>query len=725
MNELGMTVVWLAVQVSLVLAPAVALYALASRRGPDGGAWVATLSLGLVVALNAAALLPGIGRGRAVGDGRLEESPRPTDAAASPGSSIAADRAAWIRPVGERWSLARLRIAWVRLERQAAEPAARCRPWGGGLAVLTLAAAVAGLIQLALGMGAIVACRRRGRAVDDPAMLELLDDLRRAMGCRAPVELREVADLVGPATAGWWRPLVLLPDDWRSWDQSERRAVLAHELAHIVRGDYAAGLIARLAVALNYYHPLVHWVAGQLRLQQELAADAMGARHAGGRGGYLVALSRLALRQDGRSPCWPARAFLPARGTLIRRIAMLRDEARTGTDGRPWPRSSRVGATVFLLSMTAAVATLRGPVRGSEDASPAAARDHAEAPAARAADAPTPPLYVPEKVSGVLVLRPARAYRHAAVKRIAPRLDNLLGGDLSELWTLSAKVMARPGAVKLAVEDLEWITAGVRFGHSKNPDGAMRQTFMLGWPAFRTVAPFDWLAFLRQWRLEFTKVREGKAVYYRVKGQLSGILGPDPCVYLPDDRTIVWDGEKEIRKLAVEGPLSPTFARDPDWQRACRGLAALVINNESGAFVKAYDVGSPDDALFLSLFKGVEHWTLSVDDADSIALRAAAACLSADASGAIARSVESLVKKGRDDLDGAARQKPEEASNSLEFRMLKTLMDKLHIDHGDRSIHVHTEGFGTLADLATIVEANGQSEATSRKPPQAPTGLQP
>ena len=60
------------------------------------------------------------------------------------------------------------------------------------------------------------------------------------------MELREVADLGSPATAGWRRPVILVPPDWRDWDASERRAVLAHELAHIIRGDYAAGLLARL-----------------------------------------------------------------------------------------------------------------------------------------------------------------------------------------------------------------------------------------------------------------------------------------------------------------------------------------------------------------------------------------------------------------------------------------------------------------------------------------------
>src|SRR6266702_2528164 len=101
-------------------------------------------------------------------------------------------------------------------------------------------------------------------------MTELFDELRVSMTCRRDVELREVPDLTTPATAGWLRPMLLLPDDWRGWDESERRAVVAHELAHVIRGDYAAGLLARVAVVLNCYHPLVRWMAGRLHLEQEL-----------------------------------------------------------------------------------------------------------------------------------------------------------------------------------------------------------------------------------------------------------------------------------------------------------------------------------------------------------------------------------------------------------------------------------------------------------------------
>ena len=332
MNDLGMTLAWLAVQVTASRLAGLALHALASRRGPAAGAWVAALSLGLVVVLSAAALIPVNGRGQC----RLAEAgARPMSPRASGATpvrhrtrSVAATppiaRARSPGRLGDGGSAARLGPARARGGRAGgAVPAVGERPGGRRAGRDGRRPAPAG--DRALG-GRV--CRRRGRVGRRPGMSGLLDELRGAMGCRPPVELREVPDLTTPATAGWRRPVILLPDDWRSWDDSERRAVLAHELAHIVRGDYAAGLLARLAVALNYYHPVVRWMAGRLQLQQELAADAMGARFAGGRASYLVALSRLALEQDGRSPCWPARAFLPGRGTLIRRIAMLRDRRK-------------------------------------------------------------------------------------------------------------------------------------------------------------------------------------------------------------------------------------------------------------------------------------------------------------------------------------------------------------------------------------------------------------
>jgi beta-lactamase regulating signal transducer with metallopeptidase domain len=132
--------------------------------------------------------------------------------------------------------------------------------------------------------------RRRTQPVGDEALNALLESLHLRLGCLRPVELRESAEIAAPATVGWRRRLILLPPQWREWSEAERQAVLAHEVAHIVRGDFVAWFVAQLGVVLHFYNPLVHWLARRLRIEQELAADALGAMAAGGSGTYLSKL---------------------------------------------------------------------------------------------------------------------------------------------------------------------------------------------------------------------------------------------------------------------------------------------------------------------------------------------------------------------------------------------------------------------------------------------------
>lgn len=703
MNDLGLRLAWAAVQVALLLVPALALGSLASRLGPAAGAWVSAVSLGLVVVLTASALLPGPWGGRGDGSVRPAVAWQPTPSVPAGAASAGADRGPTDRLRSGVPTFGGLAVVWGRIRRGVARPAAACRPWGGVVAATALAGTAVALLRLAIDLGAVAACRRRGRVVDDPTMTGLLADLGRAIGCRVEVELREVPDLVGPATAGWRRPVVLLPADWRSWDEPERRAVLAHELAHVVGGDYAAGLLARLAVALNAYHPLVRWAAGRLRLQQELAADEVAARHAGGCDAYLVALSRLALRQDGWSPSRPARAFLPAHGTLIRRIAMLRRLARTDTTRRPWSNAPRLATAVLLLCLTAAVASLRNPARGSQETGPAANAPAANAAADDARSFVAP--FVGNATGGVIVVRPAAALRHPGMGRFAVTPDQILGIDLTSLARELAVDTSRPGFVTLHVQDLDWVTLGLNFGKKTGGDGRPLHSLEFGPPAFRTVAPFDWRAFLRQWRVGTTEVREVARPYYRLTGPVKEFLGQSPCVYLPDDRTAVFAEEAPIRRLA-EGTPQPrrAFLQGEDWAKACRGVLAVAVDNENGAFARAYDMGRPDDPAVLSLFQGVDHWVLAAEDRGSIALHASASARDAEAGRAVSAAIGSLLTMGKDATRAAGQAEPA-GVNAEAGRMVKTLLDGLSVRQSGRSVVVHAEGFGTLADVLSVVTA--------------------
>ena len=74
---------------------------------------------------------------------------------------------------------------------------------------------------------------RQATPITDEALRSLCAELQTRFGCRA-VGLRESAQLTGAATVGWLHPVVLLGPDWRAWSRTERCAVLAHELAHVL-----------------------------------------------------------------------------------------------------------------------------------------------------------------------------------------------------------------------------------------------------------------------------------------------------------------------------------------------------------------------------------------------------------------------------------------------------------------------------------------------------------
>ena len=197
--------------------------------------------------------------------------------------------------------------------------------WLSWAALAVMGTMAMGLLRLATGLWAMRRLKSRSRPLLDTAWCDTLDILRAEMGCVKPVELRFSAELDTPATIGWHNVLILLPADWQTWNEAERRAVLAHELAHVCRGDFLTGLLAQVCLASQFYHPLAHWLSARLRLEQELAADAWSARLSGGTLPYLTTLAQLALRRDDRALGWPARAFLPSRGTFVRRIEMLRN----------------------------------------------------------------------------------------------------------------------------------------------------------------------------------------------------------------------------------------------------------------------------------------------------------------------------------------------------------------------------------------------------------------
>lgn len=707
MNNLGLSMAWCAVQVSLLLVPAVAIHALASRRSPATGAWVASLALGLVVAVSLLTfIVPG--RSPLMPSASAGAAPRPSVTAEGPIVSTPSEP----RPDDDGggrtgWSLATLRDIWERFETTAAAPAARCRPWGNLLAVTVLAGTGVGLLYLVIGLWGIHLCVRRSRPLGDPELIDMVRSLRDAMGCRRQVEVRESFGLTSPATAGWWRVVVLLPGDWRSWDEHERRAVLAHELAHIGRDDYATGILARLALAIHFYHPLVHWLAMRLLCEQELAADAAGARFAGGNGRYLLSLSRLALRQDGRSPCGPARTFLPAKGTLIRRITMLREESLLRD--RPWSAARRAVWGSLLLALTGGVLTLHGPVRGDDVGKvdgevTTATREFRSGDSFR--NEPFDLSYVPEGAQGFVAVRPAAVFRRAGMGLYRTQLNLLI----AQQWSKAANKLGfdptKPGLGPLRVEMFEQVVSLFRIFQGSDVKPRWRLTvggegeLLLA----RTTEAVDWIGILRAFKQELVEVGEGNRVYYRLKNP---VFGPNTCIHCPDDRTVVLGREKDLLSVWRRTTPAPLpFAQGKGWDRSLRGLLLCAFDSRDGLLRTAsFDAEAPYNRDVPNLFKDGGLLTFSLDDSDEIVFGGVTTLSSSAASESTARAIPTFLKALCEQASPSEPGPPKGEASERARRMWLDLLTNCRVERDGQSVIFRSSGLGTIADFASLVAA--------------------
>jgi len=126
----------------------------------------------------------------------------------------------------------------------------------------------------------------------------------------------------GPAVLWAPRNRLLLPADFLDrFDAAERRLVLRHELTHLRRGDALWSLLAELATALLWFHPLAWAALPRFRLDQELACDERVLRDAPrDEAGYAHTL----LHSVGLAPApalipWLAEPQLKERLTMIQR----------------------------------------------------------------------------------------------------------------------------------------------------------------------------------------------------------------------------------------------------------------------------------------------------------------------------------------------------------------------------------------------------------------------
>ncbi len=225
------------------------------------------------------------------------------------------------------------------------------RPWGAALP-LFVALWILGVAFLTLRLAGSWAWvqwlrRRRDTAPASHDYQRQVRHLCERMGLHRTIRLLVCPHVPGPTVLGWLRPVILIPPaalTGLSPDQLEW--ILAHEVAHILRHDYAINLLQSCVEVLLFYHPAVWWVSAKIRQERELCCDDLAVEISGDALDYAAALTHLeALRlQAPHPPRAPNHLALAATGgSFMHRIQRLI------APNSPQPLAPRAGLVLLLL----------------------------------------------------------------------------------------------------------------------------------------------------------------------------------------------------------------------------------------------------------------------------------------------------------------------------------------------------------------------------------------
>ncbi len=237
------------------------------------------------------------------------ETSAPTPPVALPGPGMATDRSDPVRLSDG--------LPWERLPGAAV----------AGLPWLWLGGAPATFALLATGLVGAERLRHQGRPLIDGEVPELARRLAAALGIARPVALAVCDRLVAPVLLGVVRPLILLPPAvLTGWSAEQVEMALLHELAHVRRLDNLVNLVQRLVESVLFFHPVVWWVSGWVRLEREHCCDRLVVARTGRARPYAELLAALAVpgSPPGRAAVAMAESPVVAR---IRRILNLEDHS--------------------------------------------------------------------------------------------------------------------------------------------------------------------------------------------------------------------------------------------------------------------------------------------------------------------------------------------------------------------------------------------------------------
>jgi beta-lactamase regulating signal transducer with metallopeptidase domain len=233
--------------------------------------------------------------------------------------------------------------------------AAPALSWTDGLLLMWLAGMLVTAGGLLTGLVRLWRVTRRCAVVDSGPWRQLANDMADRYRLRRPVTLLQSSSASLLLTWGQFRPKILLPRGADEWSAERREVVLAHELAHIRRSDWALQVAAEAWRAVNWFNPLVWIACRRLRHESEYACDDAVLDAGIEATEYATHLLGVARHAIGQGNAWASAPAIAHPSTLERRISAMLNHQRNRA---PLTRRSWTAAIAAAVILTVPVAAI-------------------------------------------------------------------------------------------------------------------------------------------------------------------------------------------------------------------------------------------------------------------------------------------------------------------------------------------------------------------------------
>jgi beta-lactamase regulating signal transducer with metallopeptidase domain len=135
----------------------------------------------------------------------------------------------------------------------------------------------------------------------------------------------------GPVTIGTLKPIVLFPiTAFTGLSSREIEAIIAHELAHIMRNDYLFNILQTVIEILFFYNPAVWIISSQIRAERENSCDNIAVEATGDKVAFVKALATIQINTYKNEQL--SLAFAGKRSSILQRIKRLQNQIAMKTN---------------------------------------------------------------------------------------------------------------------------------------------------------------------------------------------------------------------------------------------------------------------------------------------------------------------------------------------------------------------------------------------------------